>query len=462
MTTSTVVLPTNLATEIEAAACKAVETAGVLLAAVAHAPNGDLRVLARKIVWVREEAYVRRDANALGIRPEGYIHALAHAEELGCTALWVHTHPGDQARPLPSDHDRIVDKEIADLFRLRTGNPYYGAIIFSHLAASLEFSGHLQKHDDAPVSLDRLWLVGDRWRLRHSFDSKSPPLPDFFDRNIRAFGPAIQGSLRELRVGIVGCGGTGSAVAEQLVRLGVRHLVVIDPDTLSTSNVTRVYGSSPAQVGMPKVQVLADHLTRIAPDIECEPARSIVNMQSTARKLTGCDVIFGCTDDNAGRLVLSRLATFFLVPVIDCGVLLSSDETDQLTGIDGRVTTLVPGQACLICRNRIDLARAAAELLPPEERKQRAEEGYAPALGNIEPAVVAYTTQVASAAVAELLERLIGYGQTPRPSEVLLRSHDREISTNIAYPREGHYCHEASGKWGLGETEPFLEQTWTG
>jgi hypothetical protein len=460
--TSTVVLPTNLATEIEAAACNTVETAGVLLATVARVPNGDLRILARKILWVPEAAYVRRDATGLGIRPEGYIHALAQGEELGCTALWMHTHPGGHARPLPSDHDRVVDQEIADLFRLRTGNPYYGAIIFSHRAANLEFSGHLQKNDDAPASLDRLWLVGDRWLLRHSFDSKSPPLPDLFDRNVRAFGPAIQRSLGELRVGIVGCGGTGSAVAEQLVRLGVRHVLLIDPDILSDSNITRVYGSSPAQIGIPKVQVLADHLTRIAPDIECEPVRSTVNTQSTARKLTACDVIFGCTDDNAGRLVLSRLATYFLVPVIDCGVLLSSDETDQLTGIDGRITTLVSGHACLICRNRIDLARAAAELLPVEERKQRADEGYAPALGNIEPAVVAYTTQVASAAVAELLERLIGYGPTPRPSEVLLRSHDREISTNIAQPREGHYCHEASGKWGLGESEPFLEQMWIG
>lgn len=459
--TSTLVLPTRLAAEIEAVTCKDVETAGVLLAMVVDTPNGDVRILGRRIVWVREDAYVRREATALGIRPEGYIYALADAERLGCTALWIHTHPGAQAHPVPSDHDRVVDHQIADLFRVRTGSTYYGAIIFSRHGATLEFTGHLQKNDNAPVSLDRFWLIGDRWRLRHSFDSKLPPLPELFDRNVRAFGPAIQQSLRALRVGIAGCGGTGSAVAEQLVRLGVRHILLIDPDTLSGSNVTRVYGSSPTQVGMPKVQVLSEHLTRIAPDIECEPLQSTLNIQATARSLTACDIIFGCTDDNAGRLVLSRLATYFLTPVIDCGVLLSSDRNDQLTGIDGRVTTLVPGQACLICRNRIDLARAAAELLPPEEHRQRAEEGYAPALGNIEPAVVAYTTQVASAAVAELLERLIGYGPTPRPSEVLLRSHDREVSVNIAHPRQGHYCHEESGKWGLGGTDPFLEQTWT-
>jgi molybdopterin/thiamine biosynthesis adenylyltransferase len=459
--TCTLVLPTSIATDIEVAARDELETAGVLLAVIAEAPNGDVRVLARKIIWVPKGAYLRREATEMGIASEGYVHALAEAEAHGCAALWVHTHPGEGASPTPSDHDRIVDSEISDLFRLRTGSPYYGAVIFSRGRSPLEFTGHLQKAEDPPTPLNRLWVVGDRWRLRHSFNSPLPSLPEAFDRNVRAFGPAIQQSLSELRVGIAGAGGTGSAVAEQLVRLGVRHLLLIDPDSLSSSNLTRVYGSSPAQVGVPKVHVLSQHLSRIAPDLQFEAVISTLNMLATAQRLTACDVIFGCTDDNAGRLVLSRLSTYFLTPVIDCGVLLSSDQSDRLIGIDGRVTTLVPGQACLVCRNRIDLARAGAELLPPAERIQRAEEGYAPALGNIEPAVVAYTTQVAAAAVSELLERLVGYGPSPRPSEVLLRIHDREISVNIAAPREGHYCHEASGKWGLGDTEPFLEQTWT-
>jgi len=74
--------------------------------------------------------------------------------------------------------------------------------------------------------------------------------------------------------------------------------------------------------------------------------------------------------------------------------------------------------------------------------------------------VVTFTTLVAATAVSELLERLIGYGPDERPSEVLLRCHEREISTNRALPRDGHYCHQSSGKLGLGITQPFLEQTW--
>ena len=127
-----------------------------------------------------------------------------------------------------------------------------------------------------------------------------------------------------------------------------------------------------------------------------------VTLESAAKQLLDADVIFGCTDDNAGRLVLSRVASYLLTPVIDCGVLLSSGSGGQLIGIDGRVTVLAPGAACLVCRNRIDLRQAAAEMLATEEHSQLVKEGYAPALLDPQPAVVAYTTQVAAASVSEL------------------------------------------------------------
>ena len=101
-------------------------------------------------------------------------------------------------------------------------------------------------------------------------------------------------------------------------------------------------------------------------------------------------------------------------------------------------------------------------MLPPDEHRRLAEEGYAPGLPGIEPAVITFTTQVAAAAVSELLERLIHYGPEPAPTEILLRAHEREVSTNDQLPREGHYCHPDSGNLGLGVTEPYLEQTWQG
>jgi len=304
-----VVIPDVMVEEIESIARASTETAGVMLVGVAEAPNGDVRLLGRCMRWVEEDAYSRREWNGLGIRPEGYVRALAEAETRGATCLWIHTHPGRDASPRPSGHDRIVDQQIADLFRLRAGSSYYGALIFSPREHGIAFTGHIQKEGRERDRIERLWQVGDRWRLVQAFDSPCPQLSAIFDRNVRAFGAAIQQTLGDLTIGIVGCGGTGSAVAEQLVRLGVRHLILVDPDQISETNVTRVYGSMASDVGNPKVQVLEQHLKRIAPALRCEMIQSMVTLRTTARRLAGCDVIFGCTDDNAGRLVLSRMAT---------------------------------------------------------------------------------------------------------------------------------------------------------
>lgn len=458
--TTTLVLRQDLVAELQEVAVLDVETGGVLIARVATAPNGDTRLLGQHIRWVPDEAYLKREPDELLVSSLGYVPALGEAEAADCMAIWLHTHPGESGIPLASRHDRKVDEVLAEPFRLRTGAEHYGALILSPRGAGLAFSGSLHAEGRRPVRIDQLWEVGDSLRMTPAHDCGEFEIDRLFDRNVRAFGPAIQTALSRLTVAIVGAGGTGSAVAEQLVRLGVRRLLLVDPDVMSASNTTRVYGSTPADVGRPKVEVLAEHLQRIAPDLDCRTIQSTVSMEPVARELVACDLVFGCTDDNAGRLVLSRLASFMLVPVIDVGVLLSSDPDGRLTGIDGRVTVLSPSSACLVCRGRIDLARAAAELRTPEERKRLEDEGYAPALGGVEPAVVAFTTAVASAGVAELLERMIGYGPEPRPSEILLRWHEREISTNIRSPNPGHYCDPIGGKLGKGIGTPFLEQTW--
>ena len=457
---ATLVLPGPLANEIDATARLPIETAGVMLASVITTPQGYTRILARKILWIPESSYIRRGSDHLSIASQGYVPFLAEAEAMGAVAIWVHTHPGMNSSPRPSEHDAEVDRQLVDLFRLRSGSSYYGAVIFSPRSQGLAFTGYVESESNPRIRIERQWVVGDRFSLTRAFDLPTLDILPIFDRSVRAFGGAVQQALGQLRVGIVGCGGTGSAVAEQLARLGVRWFTLFDPDQLSASNVTRVYGSTPADVGQFKVDTLKAHLMRIAPESFCETLKSMITVEATAQQLCECDLVFGCTDDNAGRLVLSRFSTYMLTPVIDCGVLLTGDSSGALVGIDGRVTTIVPGQPCLVCRSRVDLARAAAELLTPEERNRREDEGYAPALGRVEPAVVTFTTLVAATAVSELLERFVGYGPEPRPSEVLLRCHDREVSTNIDTPRTGHYCHPSSGKLGIGITTPFLEQTW--
>jgi len=460
MRTTTLVLPETIARQLRGMLAERRESAAVLLAGVARARDGQLRLLGRELHPVPDDCYERRERTELIVVADGWVPALGRAAEIGASAIWFHTHPGVDANPKPSARDRGVDEQLADPFRIRSGSELYGSLIFAGTPEHVRFSGRVLDGGQSP-KIERLWEVGDRLRLTDARPDATMVDSGLFDRNVRAFGGGVQETLSSLSVGLVGAGGTGSAVAEQLIRLGVRRLSVIDPDTLSVSNLTRVYGSTPGDVGQSKARVLATHLRRIAPDAEVQAIVGTLTEERTARELVGCDVVFGCTDDNAGRLVLSRAASYLLTAVIDCGVLLSSGAGGALTGIDARVTVLTPGAACLVCRERIDLKRAQSELLSVGERSRLQQEGYAAALPGVEPAVVAFTTAAAAAAVGELIERLVGYGQEPTPSEVLLRLHDREVSVNRAAPRQGHYCDPSTGKLGLGEGEPFLEQTWT-
>ena len=347
--TTTLVLPDHIAEQISNCARLPLESAAVVLAR--RVQTGDsVRLLARSIHWVDQAAYIERTASHMSIKSEGYVGALGRAEIDNAVAIWFHTHPGEGGVPLPSCWDEKVDKDIADLFRLRSGSDYYGTLIASPRGATFAFSGTIQQETGGTSAIDRIWTVGERWRLTHCYTSASIPPDEIFNRNIRAFGPAIQSILGDLRIAIVGAGGTGSAVAEQLVRLGVRYLLLVDPDHLSPSNVTRVYGSTQRDVGRPKVDVLRDHLLAIAPDLDCKTIAEMATLKPVAQALAAADLVFGCTDDNAGRLVLSRLSTYFLLPVIDVGVLLSSDASGGLSGVDGRVTTLSAGVViCVAC-----------------------------------------------------------------------------------------------------------------
>lgn len=310
-----------------------------------------------------------------------------------------------------------------------------------------------------PTAIDAVRIVGEYWRLLLADTETSTP--SVFDRQIRAFGSAGQHLLARLRVGVVGAGGTGSAVCEQLIRLGVGEITVIDDDVINDdgSNVTRVWGSTMADIGMPKVDIVARTADRIGFGTHINPIKGTINDEATARQLRECDVVFGCTDDNRGRMTLSRLSTWYLIPIIDMGVRLSSTD-GVLTNIDGRVTIVHHATGCLQCRGRIDAQALQTEVLQPLEREARVAESYAVGLGERDPAVVAYTTSIAATAVAEFLARVFGLDIDRPSSELLVRFHQRSIGRSTRPAQPGHWCVEPANV-GAGDVEPFLGTMWT-
>src|SRR5437764_724690 len=81
---------------------------------------------------------------------------------------------------------------------------------------------------------------------------------DRYDRQIRVFGSSIQRQLRSLRIAVVGVGGTGSIIAQELAHLGVADFLFLDPDTVAETNLNRLAGATRNDLGRLKVGVARD------------------------------------------------------------------------------------------------------------------------------------------------------------------------------------------------------------
>lgn len=439
--------------EIVAALDREDESAGLLLAGMTE-DETRLTYTVNRVIWMPEEHYVERTPKRMSIASAGWVPALKVAADAGLQPIFFHTHPAGE--PTPSEHDDRVDEALAEPFRTRTDR--YVSFILGGEVEQPILTGRVVARGGTASSITRVRVVGRRLRLLPAFDDLEAAEADqqVHDRQIRAFGSAGQRTLAQLRVGVVSAGGTGSAVIEQLIRLGVRDIVSIDDDVVTTTNVSRVYGSSVSDEGRLKVMVAEDNARRIGLGTDLKPSEGRISKRAQLELLRHCDVIFGCTDDHTGRWNLSTLAFYYLIPIIDMGVAIDAPE-GRVRSITGRITYVGPGEPCLICRSVVDPARVRDEGYEPEERERLAGEGYAQGLGEPDPSVVAYTTMVASWGVADLLERLFGFGAEDIPGEILLRIADRKMKGRRDEPQPGHVCGDRS-KWGLGDQPAFLGQ----
>jgi len=237
-----------------------------------------------------------------------------------------------------------------------------------------------------------------------------------YDRQILAFGKKGQSIIANTKVGIVGVGGTGSSVAEQLVRIGVSNIILIDPDVLEPSNISRIYGSTYEDAyphwyritrwwkkKIPKVEVITNHLKKINPDIRILAIQDSVVKEHVVKALLDRDIIFSCTDEHWGRSVLNQLSYQYFIPLINMGVQIDAKE-DKIRGASGSVHILMPDKPCLWCYEFLNAGRIGAEALPKQERESLLREGYVQNIDTDAPSVISLTTTVASHAVTAFLQ----------------------------------------------------------
>lgn len=349
----------------------------------------------------------------------------------------IHSHPRDPKRPRFSPSDDAGETNLIPRIQARADVPV-AAVVLSPGGTS----GRLTDNQ-ASVAMD-VQPVGEL----------PPPLAAGpggagFDRQVRALGRQGHALLRNLRVGVVGVGGIGSHVLQQLVHLGVGEVTVVDPDRVARSNLSRLVGASYMDVWLRrhKTRVSSRMARRVGGKTRINGIDDSIITPAAARRLLKCDLVFGCTDNQLSRSVLNAIAFQYYVPVIDLGV-----ELQVAGAMGGRVSWLAPGGACLWCMGVLDSETVRMEQLPAALRRDEELRGYIRGADEPAPAVVSINGVIASLGVTEMLARITGFaGPTPRSSLLLYRLVDGVVRRSSPQPAPGCPTCSASGIFGVGD-----------
>ncbi len=421
-----------------------------------------IKYLSAEVVPVPDDHIIESTPNLVTWQTASLIRCLKNAEANGQVLAIVHSHPGGQTSFSPQDDEN--EPELVTLSQNRNGpdTPLLSFIITPD--KTLTGRVWLSTKYHAPMRLIR--VVGESITLHYPRRGGGASRPAF-DRQALAFGRALNDDLGRLRIGVVGCGGTGSAIAMLLPRLGVGNVGLIDNDIVDVTNLNRLHGARQADADAmtPKVHAVAKSITELGLGTRVVVKEAWVGDPECHDLLKSCDVIFGCTDDNEGRLFLSRLALFYRIPVIDLGLAIRVTDSDppDLEALDGRVTVLLPGKPCLACRGVVDARRAAEEALrreTPALYEKRKAEAYVFGEGSPNPVVVTFTTELACMAVNELLQRMNGFrgADGHRANQVRKFHHMMDVKPG-AKPTPGCTLCDSDIYWGRGDMKPFLDRS---
>lgn len=415
------------------------------------------RLTSHAVIPIPAEDMISASGQHITWSTRSFVRLCRQAKEQGLVAGIVHSHP--TGLPRFSDQDDRNERELYRLARNRNGE---GTQLVSLLRVGQgRYEGRLWVDEHRPLACDTVLSVGARFRALSEIGGESN---DVLARQALAFGPELNQLLRRLKVGVVGCGGTGSATAMLLARLGVGQLALFDSDIVEATNLNRLYGATreDADAMRLKVDVVAREVARMGVGVRAVPIPMRIDADTARDALLSCDVIFGCTDDHAGRLFLNRFAYFYLRPVIDMGLSIEPEMSeDGLRDMSGRVTVIAPAAPCLLCRRIADPHTAAEEELrqaAPEEHERQKREAYVRGAGNPAPAVVTFTTEVACMAVNELLQGLIGYRD--QPGWFWQRARRLDLGTERRQGAKQDNCILCVDQdyWGRGDVEPFLDR----
>jgi molybdopterin/thiamine biosynthesis adenylyltransferase len=421
MITAELRIPADLADELRAYITQAEEWAGYLLCGVVETPVR-LALVGREWCPIPARYRIRRTGHGMTWHPDFDVEMLnrAQRDRLGCVV--IHHHGGQSPR-LSGTDQTTCDSLLPFLSREAPARPHAFVVMGDHTAA-----GQVYRAGDHIADLSSTSIVGSALDLWPPRAEEPEPDPDpRHDRLVRGFGRKALARLRATRIGVVGNGGGGSHVIQQLGYLGVGTFVLVDGDRVELTNLNRLIGAVPQRthrslldlflrrhrgdVGRPKVDVMERMVRQVSEAAVVTTIFEHFPSPATIQALRECDVIIACVDRLQVRDDLNRLCKRYLIPLVDIGLEISPGDNAAMTvaAISGRVTKVQPDGPCLRCQGVVD------DIKLERERGGRPL-GYTgdPRIRN--PAVVTLNGIVASIAATEVLQILTGFAGPRSPN----------------------------------------------
>jgi hypothetical protein len=370
------------------------EAAALMLCKVA-------KYLVRHLLVVPHEA-CQRQRDALIWPGEFVEQALTRAEDDGLAIIAVHSHPGGLLAFSAADDASDADLMPAIAWR-RDCAPG---------SAIMTADGQMRvRVYEGPKARPATVLIAGSDIIVHD---------DAFAGAVLPFTGDMTQRLGRLSACVVGVSGTGSIVAEQLARLGFGELILIDFDHLEMRNLNRILNSRVAELGRCKVEMFAAAIRAYRPDCQVRAVPRTLSDREAVFAASDADVIFSCLDTDEGRHLADRVASSFLMPLIDMGVSIptrrNANGAPQIIEVCGRVDYVFPGGASLADRGVYTPASLEREYLAksaPGAHANRMAEGYIKGVIEEAPAVIALNMRAASAAVMEFIARMFPFRHEP-------------------------------------------------
>jgi len=412
------------------------------------------RLLVHELILIPYDQCSVRKPDLIKWSTKIIIPYLEKASRKGLGILKIHSHPG--GLNAFSETDDISDKELFESVYgwMDDDEPHASAIMLP----DGKIFGRIFHPNLKCENLTKVNIAGDDLLIWSTNIANG--IEEFELRTVQAFGEGTINKLKQLRIAVIGCSGTGSPLIEQLVRLGVGELLLIDPDIVEHKNLNRIYNSTIEDANLKrfKVDVLKDAIDRIGLNTNVITYKqNIYSDKFIINEIAGCDIIFGCVDSVDGRHLLNQIATFYLVPYFDLGVKLISDKKGGIDQIMGTVHYLQPGGSSLRTRgvyNEEELRAASMFRTNPEYYKEQKKAGYIVDVVVESPAVISINTQIASMAVNDFLARIHSYKYDPNSEFAISRISFTDAY--IQYEVDGEPDPYLSKFIGRGELQPLL------